>query len=306
MGITRSAGILMLPLIALALLLSSPRPWLARWRPVTAFSALALAGLLALATANDISHDRFEIAPTPGWHLYSRAATIADCSHFDPPQGTEALCETSLPQERLGPDWYLYYPGSPATRLYGQIAKVDGAHDAELGAWAWRAVLADPRTFLLKAVWPDVKAYFFPDSYEYKFGRGVSLDDQLDWSTEWNAKASSTTKRGMEEFFDPFTIERDAGLLSFLHDYQRVFRFGATMLTIATLLTLLGLCLGRRRDRVALMLLGVGSLAMIVVPTYSVNYSGRYTVPSAGPLAAAGAIAVIAIWKRLRPALSST
>jgi hypothetical protein len=43
-----------------------------------------------------------------------------------------------------------------------------------------------------------------------------------------------------------------------------------------------------------------------VVPTYSVNYSGRYTVPSAGPLAAAGAIAVIAIWKRLRPALSST
>ena len=105
----------------------------------------------------------------------------------------------------------------------------------------------------------------------------------------------------MEEFFDPFKIYRDDGLLAFLHDYQRVFRFGGTALTIVTLLTLLGLCLGRRRERIALMLLGVGSLAMILVPTFSVNYSGRYTVPPAGLLAAAGAIGAMAIWKRLRP-----
>jgi hypothetical protein len=305
MGITRPAGLLMLPLIALALLLSAPRPWLHRWRPVAAFGALCVAGLLAFATANDISHGRFEIAPTPGWHLYSRAATIADCSHFDPPTGTEGLCQTTPPQDRLGADWYLYFPGSPATRLYGHIWEVDGAHDAELGSWAWRAILADPRTFLLKAVWPDVKAYFFPESYEYRLGRGVSLDDQLDWGTEYNRKFTFVIiPRGMEEFFDPIAIERDPGLLGFLHDYQRVFRFGATMLTIATLLTLLGLCLGRRRERIALMLLGVGGLAMIVLPTYSVSYSGRYTVPPAGLLVAAGAIAVIAIWNRLRPAPS--
>jgi CHASE2 domain-containing sensor protein len=109
----------------------------------------------------------------------------------------------------------------------------------------------------------------------------------------------------MEEFFDPFTIERDHGLLDFLHDYQRVFRFGATALTICTLLTLLGLLLGRRRERISLMLLGIGSLAMIVLPTVSVNYSGRYTVPPAGLLAAAGAIAAMATWRRLRPLFGS-
>lgn len=304
MGITRSAGIVLLPLIALALVLAAPRPWLARWRPVAAFSVLALAGLLAYGGANDVSHDRFEIAPTPGWHLYSRAATMADCSHFDPPQGTEALCQAKPPQERLGMDWYLYYPGSPATRLYGNITIAEGAHDAELGAWARRAIVADPRTFL-KVLWPDVKAYFFPDGYEYRFGRGLSLDDQLDWGTEWSAKSMRVTAKGMEEFFDPFATDRDRGLLAFLHDYQRVFRFGATALTICTLLTLLGLLLGRRRERIALLLLGVGSVAMIVLPTVSVNYSGRYTVPPAGLLAAAAAIAAMATWRRLRPLFGS-
>jgi 4-amino-4-deoxy-L-arabinose transferase-like glycosyltransferase len=299
MGVTRSAGIVMLPLVALALVLAAPRPWLARWRPVAAFCGLALAGLLAYGTANDVSHDRFEIAPTPGWHLYSRAATMADCTHFDPPAGTEALCQTKPPQERLGMDWYLYYPGSPATRLYGNITIVEGDHDAELGVWARRAILADPRTFL-KVLWPDLKAYFFPEDYEYRLGRGVSLDDQLDWGTEWKVGSTRTTARGMEEFFDPIEVERDHGLLDALHDYQRVFRFGATALTICSLLTLLGLCLGRRRERIALMLLGIGGLAMILLPTVSVNYSGRYTVPPAGPLAAAGAIAAIVAWRRLR------
>jgi hypothetical protein len=197
-------------------------------------------------------------------------------------------------------DWYLYYPGSPATRLFGNITVSEGGGDAQLGAWARRAILADPRAYL-EVVWPDLEAYFFPEGYEYKFGKGVSLDDQLDWSAEWNARGVRTTAKGMEEFFDPFTIQRDGGLLGFLHDYQRVFRFGGTALTIATLLTLLGLCLGWRRERIALMLLGVGSLAMILIPTFSVNYSGRYTVPSAGLLAAAAAIAVMAAWKRFRP-----
>ena len=50
------------------------------------------------------------------------------------------------------------------------------------------------------------------------------------------------------------------------------------------------------------MLLGVGSLAMILIPTFSVTYSGRYTVPMAGLLAASAAIAAIAIWKRFLPA----
>ncbi len=281
MAITRPAGVFLLPLIALALVLVAPRPWLARWRPAAAFAVPVVVGMFAFATANDLSHDRFEFAPTPGWHLYSRAATFADCSQFEPPEGTTALCETTGREERLGLNWYLYYPRSPATRLFGNISVAEGGGDAQLGAWARRAILAEPRAYL-EAVWPDLKAYFFPDQYRYKFGNGIDLDGQLDWGETWNAKADGRTKKGMEEFFDPFTIERRDRLLQHLHDYQRVFRFGATALTIATILTLLGLFLGRRRERIALMLLGIGGLAMILPPTFSANYVGRYTVPRRG------------------------
>ena len=51
----------------------------------------------------------------------------------------------------------------------------------------------------------------------------------------------------METFFDDFEVDKDAPGIELLHDYQRVFRFGATALTIATLLTLLGLLVGARR-----------------------------------------------------------
>lgn len=300
MGITRPAGVLLLPLIALALLLAARRPWLSRWRPVAAFCGLVVAGLLAFATANDLSHDRFELAPAPGWHLYSRAATIADCKEFQPPEGTAALCEQTGREERPGLNWYLYFPNSPATRLFGNISVSGAAGDAKLGAWARRAILADPRAYL-RVVWLDAKAYFFPDNYEYKFGKGTSLDEQLDWSREWDPKNTRLTAKGMEEFFEPFTVERRDGLLGFLHDYQRVFRFGATALAISALLTILGLCVGGRRERIALMLLGVGSLAMLLIPISSANYIGRYTVPMAGPLAAAAAIAAMAVWNRFRP-----
>ena len=61
----------------------------------------------------------------------------------------------------------------------------------------------------------------------------------------------------MQEFFNPFRTTKDASGLDFLHGYQRVFRFGATLLTLTTLLTLVGLLVGPRRSRIGVLLLGL-------------------------------------------------
>jgi 4-amino-4-deoxy-L-arabinose transferase-like glycosyltransferase len=305
-ALTRTAALFLLPVVLLGLALAHPRPWLPRWRPLAAFATVSVAMLLAYAGTNDASHGRFEITTAAGWHLYGRVAPFAWCGDFTPPTGTARLCESSTPSQRPGSDWYLYDPGSPSARLFGYVGAGSEA-DAKLGAFARAAVLHQPKTYL-KAVGTDVEAYFFPHSYRWSLGRGGDLDSQLDWSAPVDRPTEAITRRGMEEFFSRFTVTRSDGALRFLHDYQRTFRFGATLLTISTVLVFLGLLTGTRRRRVAVLVLGVGGLAMVVLPTFSIIYIARYTVPPAGVIAAGGAIgamsAIDAARRRLSAAIS--
>jgi len=298
-AMTRSAGLFMLPVVALAFLLLRPRPWLARWRPIAAFVGTATALMLAFATANAISHDRFEFAPTTGWHLYSRVAPFAWCDDFTPPKGTEWLCEYSPPETRPGADWYLYDPASPVNRRYGGIGVSKGAGDALLGKFARTVVMHQPKTFLA-SVWPDIWAYFFPNSYRWAPGRGTDLDGQLDWTGPINSEVEASTERGMELFFDDFSVTRKHDLLQVLHDYQRKIRFGGTALTISTLLILVGLVIGPRRHRIAVLVLGVGGLSTIVLSSLSIVYIGRYSIPPAGLIAAGGAVGLVSMIDALR------
>ena len=88
--------------------------------------------------------------------------------------------------------------------------------------------------------------------------------------------------------------------LRFLRGWQRIVRFGGTALSIATLLVLLGLFTGTRRSRIGVLLFGIGGLSLIVAPALTANFWGRYTVPMAGPLGAAAAIAIAGLWSGRR------
>ncbi len=290
---TRSAGYFMLPVVALAVVLARPRPWTARWKPIVAFVGTATVLVLAYGGANVISHDKFELSTAGGWHLYGRVAPFAWCGDFTPPKGTEDLCETSDPATRPGTDWYLYDPASPSVRKYGYVAAGSEA-DEQLGAFARAAVLGQPKTFL-KAVWTDIKAYWFPDSYVWSLGRGGDIDGQLNWTTPPNVEGERATERGMRTFFDRFTVTRDWSLLGFLHDYQRKARFGGALLCISTALIALGLLVGSRRSRIAVLVLGVGGIAMIALPSVSIIYIGRYTVPPASLITSGAAVAAVAL-----------
>jgi Dolichyl-phosphate-mannose-protein mannosyltransferase len=292
-GMVKPHGLILLPLIAVALVLVRPRPWLPRWRPVVAFVAPVCVLMLVFATANSISHGSFGIGPTPGWHLYARAAPIADCSQFAPPQGTEALCEDTPINGREGLNFYLYDDESPATKLFGPLGITGGTGDEKLGEFAKEAILSSPRAYATQ-VWRDIKAYWFPGGWDGPIGSGTSLDGQLRWNQAWDPGPDRYTEAGMEEFFDPFRIDRDMGTLDLLTDYQRVFRLGGFLLGVCTILIALGLLLGNRRQRLSVLVLGVGGLAMFVLPTFGAIYAGRYTVPMAGLIVAAAAIGAMA------------
>jgi hypothetical protein len=101
--------------------------------------------------------------------------------------------------------------------------------------------------------------------------------------------------RSLETFYDDFHADMHHPGLRLLHGWQQFVRFGATALSIATILTLLGLAFGTRRTRLGVLLFGVGGLTLLIAPSLTANFWARYTVPMAGPLIAAAAMAIVGI-----------
>ncbi len=294
----RSAGAFLVPVALIALVFARPRPWRSRWRSGLALAVTAAVILVAYSSANAITRGSFELGPSQGWHLYSRAATFADCDKFTPPEGSEALCERTPPAKRLGGSWYLLSPDSPAIREFGGL----GEEDALVGDWARAAVLSDIGAYL-DLVWGDFRAFFVPSRTMGPIYAGHSLDPSLDWrypltfdegqAVDWRAG----TVGQLETFYNDIEIDSSPAALQDLHDYQRVFRFGATALTICTLLAILGLLIGPRKNRVAILLLAGSGIAILVSPALAGIYVGRYTVPIAGPVAGAAALAAMQLWR---------
>ncbi len=297
-GTIRSQGVFLVPVAVLALLLSRPRPWLPRWRPVVALAGGAAAVLIAYAAGNAIVRGSFELGPSQGWHLYSRASSFADCDLFTPPPGSEGLCESKPPSERLGGSWYMYNDDSPAVREFQYI----GQEDELVGEWAKRAILAQPGEYL-DLVWHDFRAFWVPTAHDGPLYSGHGLDPTLDWRVPLNftdAHDRATlvgTADGIKSFYDDFEVEWVPGALNTLHDYQRVFRFGATALVVCSFIAALGLLIGSRRSRAAILLFAGGGVALLVSPAIAGIYVGRYTVPLAGAMAVAAAIGAHTLWR---------
>jgi Dolichyl-phosphate-mannose-protein mannosyltransferase len=301
----RTAPLFMVPVAAIALLLCRPRSsqrWGNYWRAALALVGTAAAILLVFAMANATLGDRFGLGASPGWYLYARAAQFADCSRFTPPAGTDALCEGTPPGERPGSRYYVINPNAPGPRNFGPF----GEHDGLLGRWARRAILAQPGDYLA-SVWQNARGYWVPSWRPDRPDSGGELDPQLaftnglvdsgDYSPSQVATIRLAFERSLETFYNDFTVHEYRPGLEFLRAWQRAVRFGATALSIATILVLVGLVIGTRRSRVAVLLFGIGGLALIVMPALTANYYGRYTVPLAGPLMAAAAIAIVELWR---------
>jgi hypothetical protein len=301
----RTAGLALIPIVVLALLLASPlsvKRWL-KWRPPLAAASAAAVVLLAYASLHAAFGNGFGVRPSPGWYLYGRVAQFAECDRFTPPVGSRVLCQTRPPSERRGASWYwgLGYAGSsqaPGPRYFGPF----GDHDALIGEWAQRAIRAQPLDYL-RSVWEYLQGYWFPGSPPRRPDSGVGLDPQLAFSGGYSGAQllaiAVSVQDTLQTFYNSFTPHTYQGGLDFLRAWQRIVRFGSVALSITTVLTLIGLAIGSRRSRVGVLLFGVGGLALIFAPALTANYAGRYLVPLAGSMAAASAIAIVELWRRL-------
>ena len=200
----RSATLPLVPVIAIAVLCWEPGAWRA-WRTNVRAAALLVATvvvlLLGFASANAAFGQRFGIAPSPGWYLYGRVAQFADCSRFDPPAGTRALCQTTAPEQRPSAYVYEFGAGSPAIRRFGAF----GSHDALVGAWAKRALAAQPGD-ALQTAWSYLRAYWVPSTLPARL-RATSdgLDPQLQF-TYANPYFVDAIHRDLARFYAPFSV----------------------------------------------------------------------------------------------------
>ena len=281
----RTADLPIIVVAASALLVA--RPQLASWRPALAAVAMAAVVLLAFAGANARFGLRFGIAPSPGWYLYGRVAQFADCSRFTPPPGTARLCQKTPAPHRENGYYYMFLSQAPAPRLFGTF----GNDDALIGGWARRALEAQFGDFLSTA-WLYLSSYYVPGSKPARLNPSTGLDPQLDFTNRGNIYYDAAGREALEEFFGRFPDYRNESGLDVLRGEQLVTRFGATALFVATILVLIGLMIGTRRSRVGVLLFGIGGLSMLLAPVLTGTYSGRYTVPMAGPLLVAAAITI--------------
>lgn len=291
----RTAGLLMVPVVVLALLLYQARSLhrlREHWRaPVAAAGAAAII-LVAFAGANATFGQRFGIAPSPGWYLYGRVAQFADCHRFTPPAGTAVLCETRPASQRPSAYYYMFEPQAPAPRHIGDF----GTKDSLVGAWAERALRAQFGDFLSTA-WAYFRSYWVPGWLPARLKpTSNGLDPQLDF-TYGNVFYAPAIRADLEAFYDHFTVHPVQEGLKLLRDWQLVARFGATALFVTTLLMLIGLAIGSRRSRVGVLMFGGGGVSLVVASALTGTYSGRYTVPMAGPMMAAAGIALTEVWR---------
>lgn len=291
-GLIRSAATVLLAAVLVAIALSH-HPLKRRIAAAALTTAATLIVLVAYAAANLSYSHEFSIGPAPGWHLYGMVAHYADCDDFTPPRGTGALCQSTAVSTRPGLNFYLYDPHSPAQRTFGYFK-----HDAAVGAFARTVVWHQPGAYL-RNVALNLAGYFVPSLYPARYGDplgGQGLSPPLDWTRD-NPDAPRLAQV-MAGFFDPFVTRTDHAWRSLLQDWAQVFRFGATLLVLTTLLTLAGLLAPERRA--LLVLFGGGGLCFLLAPSVIGEYSGRYTIPMAAPMLTSAAIAVDALWRRAR------
>jgi Dolichyl-phosphate-mannose-protein mannosyltransferase len=282
----RSAALPLILTTGIAVLIGAPaareglRP---RLRAAAALAGVFAVLMLSFAVANEAFGDRFAISPSPGWYLYGRVAQFADCRRFTPPPGTRALCQRVSPARRPSAYNYMFTPQSPGVRLFGGF----GHQDTVVGGWARRALEAQPGDFLATA-WAYLRSYYVPSSLPARLKGSTGLDPQLEFTA--TSIFEPDLRHDLEGFYAGFTVTPRHWGLQLLHDIALVIRFGAALLSITTVLTLIGLFVGPRRSRVAVLLFGGGGLSLLVIPVLLSTYAGRYTVPMAAPMVAAAGV----------------
>lgn len=290
----RAPAIALVPILAVWLAFAKPGARSDRLGAGALAFGTGLAMVLLYFTLNGISGAGFGLTQdgASGWALYSRVGQFADCERFDPPAGTDVLCEAKDPDERSGPDFYGWEAGSPAKREFG-YSPIGGDR---LGDFAMAAIVAQPLDYA-GAVGNDVLRYFLPGVTDNRPFSGTNYD-YID--AGYRPPDITEIHDQIRTYYPGGDLDIAEGMADTVSDVQNVVRVHPALMLVALVLGVAGVVAGRGRPRAAVVLLLVVALLLLAFPAAVAIYSARYSVPVAPLLVAAGAIGAWMLVERSR------
>jgi hypothetical protein len=301
----RTAGLALIAVIALWLLFNAGRPT----RRSLALGALSLVvSLASLGVYIEWRHSDTGLSgltSNAAWNLYGRVAPWADCSKFTPPVGTEQLCEAVPVSRRQMHEagQYIYFPISPAQRLFGVPFKISQYPNAMglMNKWSEAAILGEPFEYL-HAVWLDTLRLFDPNRYSYGLDSANVLMAYLLYGPDMHSGINEFVT-SWQTILYPGDPPAHHGEIGPLKEWERISRVDGVWMAILLALCLVGPWVLSGRPRAGMLLFAVTALALLFFPILANGYDYRYTIPAFGPLVAAGALAAWGLAVKLRPLL---
>lgn len=285
----RNVGLILPPVLVVWTLLAMPGGIRGRLLPTAAAAGAAALVLGSYAIGAALDGGNTGWTATSGWNAYGRAAPFADCRKFDPPKGTESLCDATPADRRPGSLFYLWFKGSPARKKYGHPP----IGQKTLGEWGKRAILAQPFDYL-KTVACELPRFLNPELCKKSFsGGGYFLMSRRDATAERNVQVQLAREYDHGGYHPGSSGDTIA-------DWQRTERLHGWVPGLMVAFMLLGLVAARGLALRGLALFGLAGTALVVMPAATLTLLGRYTVPPTPVIAAAGAIGAWAIVERLR------
>jgi hypothetical protein len=285
----RIAGLLVVPVIVLWLLTGDADR---RARLLGAGAAAAAAVVVAGGYLAWQNHETGSFsARGSGAALYARVAPFADCGEFEPPSGTEVLCEPTAGRPRRDPQFYVSDPGSPANRAFGGEAH-SGA--PEPGRFA-REVLKHQPT--------DYAAHVARDMVRFVAPRAWLAPDTVNPTAVWlmgylqDDYGEDVSLPALRSYYG--TEQYSTSDLSALETYGEVIHVSGPVIGLLALLGVVGLAFGTGRRRQAALPFGI-AVVTLLGPVATIHYEARYAVPALGPLAIAAAIGLASLADRRR------
>lgn len=297
----REAGLILPPLLAAWLALADGRPRgpsLARAGVALAVSLAIVGGYVAWRHA-ETGHAG--VTTNGIWNVYGRVAPFADCARFDPPVGTEPLCDPVAPGARAGRDaqFYIFSPESPAQHAFGPPYYVSTDRDApaKLRRFSIAAVLGQPLDYA-EAVWDDAIRLVFPSHPSYGDLSGNGLIDFLLGGPDLRSGRNDFVAYWQQRYYPRDREHR--GDLGALKAYERITRIEGLLMAVLLLLGAPAPWVVRGPARPAARLFAIVGFALLIFPMLSKGYDYRFVVPALAPLAAAAALSAAGAWSRLR------
>jgi len=285
----RPASLFVIPALALIITLDRRRPLRTR---LLSSGAILLAGVMALGVfvgTRAASGEGLTTTPGDGWALYSRAAPFADCDKFDPPEGTEVLCETTPPEQRPGPDFYGWSDGSPGRQNFVGPPM----NDEIVGSFGRAAIAAQPGDFV-RAVLTDL-------------ARVVGFDgpDRPDFGADWDSLsidgrdpgAEGLNRSVAEPYYGSYNIHvgGPTGLLGGLQDRLRP---PEPLYGLMLVVGVAGVAVVRQR-RIEIAVLLVAAVTLIGSQV-ALTFNPRYVLPALPALVMAASLATEGLLRQLR------